>query len=105
MLRASKLCQSVSTSGPSAIWKPSPTKTSSRRSHAWVTMWAWPRCGRREDLGEVEPLGLDARGALARGELGAPGVERRAGLVGGLVEGLPGGLLLLDRGAARRGAS
>ena len=45
MLRASKLYQSVSTSGPSAIWKPMPTNTSSRRSHAWVTMCARPRRG------------------------------------------------------------
>ena len=45
MLRAPKLYQSVSTSGPSATWKPRPMNTSSSRSHAWVTRWAWPRRG------------------------------------------------------------
>ena len=42
MLSASKLCQSVSTSGPSATVKPMPTNTSSRRP-GWVTRWRWPR--------------------------------------------------------------
>ena len=76
MLSASKLCQSVSTSGPSAIWKPRPTKTSSSRSHACVTRWAWPRARLAGELGEVEPLGLDAgRGggvAQLRGARGDP---------------------------------
>ena len=45
MFRASKLYQSVSTSGPSATVNPRPTKTSSSRSHAWVTGWLWPRRG------------------------------------------------------------
>ena len=40
MLSASKLCQSVSTSGPSAIWKPSPMNMSSSRSQACVTRCA-----------------------------------------------------------------
>ncbi len=74
MLRASKLCQSVSTSGPSAIWKPSPTNTSSSRSHAWVTRWAWPRRGLAGELGEVEPLGLDP----ARPARPPPSSSRRA---------------------------
>ena len=61
MLSASKLCQSVSTSGPSATWKPSPMNTSSSRSQAWVTRCAWPRVGRADELGEVEAFGLDPR--------------------------------------------
>ncbi len=40
MFSASKLYQSVSTSGPSATRKPSPTNTSSSRSQACVTRWA-----------------------------------------------------------------
>ena len=43
MLRASKLYQALSTSGPSATVYPIPTNTSSRRSRAWVTGWKWPR--------------------------------------------------------------
>src|SRR5690349_12120382 len=41
--RASKLYQSVSTSGPSATENPMATKVSSRASTAWVTRWRWPR--------------------------------------------------------------
>ena len=41
-LRAPKLCQSVSTSGPRPPVKPMPTKTSSSSSIAWVTRWRWP---------------------------------------------------------------
>ena len=47
MLSASKLYQSVSTSGPSATVKPMPTNTSSRRSRVWVTRCRWPRRRRR----------------------------------------------------------
>ena len=98
MLRASKLCQSVSTSGPSAIWKPSPTKTSSRRSHAWVTMWAWPRRGR------ARISVRSSRSASTRRRARRPPARSRrvasggAGLLVGLVEGLAGGLLLVHRG-------
>src|SRR4051794_700584 len=41
-LSAPKLCHSSSTSGPSATVNPSPTNTSSSRSHAWVTSCLWP---------------------------------------------------------------
>ena len=61
MFRAAKLYQSVSTSGPSAMVKPSPTNTSSSRSCVWVTRWVWPRAGPARELGEVEALGGQAR--------------------------------------------
>ena len=79
MLSASKLCQSVSTSGPSATWKPSPTNTSSSRSHAWVTMCGAAAARLAGELGEVEALGCDLPVTLGRGELVAPGGERRVG--------------------------
>ena len=69
MLRASKLYQSVSTSGPSATVKPMPTNTSSRRSMVWVTRWRWPRRGAGHHLGEVEALGLQPRPARVGGQL------------------------------------
>ena len=43
MLRAPKLYQSLSISGPSATLKPMPTKTSSKASRVWDTRWRWPR--------------------------------------------------------------
>ena len=43
MLRAPKLYQSVSISGPSATSNPMPTKTSSSASRVWDTRWRWPR--------------------------------------------------------------
>jgi hypothetical protein len=45
MLRAPKLNQSVSISGPSATSKPIPTNTSSSESRVWVTRWRRPRPG------------------------------------------------------------
>ena len=98
MFSASKLCQSVSTSGPSATWKPSPMNTSSSRSHAWVTRWAWPRRGLPGVLGQIEPLGLDA-GRRARRRRARPGGRRSqlSTAAERLVDGLTGGPLLVDR--------
>ena len=98
MLSASKLCQSVSTSGPSATWKPSPMKTSSSRSHACVTRWAWPRTGLPANSVR------SSRSAATRAAVAAlPScVVRVADCLGHLlhrlVHGLAGGALLLDRG-------
>ena len=99
MLSASKLCQSVSTSGPSATWKPSPMNTSSSRSQAWVTRWAWPRVRRAGVLGEVEPLGRDPRRERRRRRARRGGPTSAASTAcDGLVERLAGRLLLVDRG-------
>ena len=78
MLRASKLYQSVSTSGPSATAKPMPTKTSSSSSRVWVTRCRWPRAGGAstvlgDDLGQVEAVGLQRLGPLGLRQLGPAG--------------------------------
>ena len=99
MLSASKLCQSVSTSGPSAIWKPSPTKTSSSRSHACVTRWAWPRTG----LPANSVRSSRSAATRAVGSAALPSCVARVAIACGhllhrLVHGLAGGALLVDRG-------
>ena len=76
MLRASKLYQSVSTSGPSATWKPIPTNTSSRRSQACVTMCARPPPRLAEELGQVETFALDLCSASFAGQLTSLDRER-----------------------------
>ena len=97
MFRASKLYQSLSTSGPSAIWKPSPMNTSSSRSIAWVTTWAWPRRGRasssvrsRASAANCAARSAPARAAQASVQRGRHAGDRR-------VDRLPGGALLVDR--------
>ena len=96
MLSASKLYQSVSTSGPSATVKPMPTKTSSSASRVWVTRWRWPR--RRS-------TSISVRSRRSADSVLAPGLglERRHGarataasiVVAGLVERLAHGAALV----------
>ena len=72
MLRAPKLYQSVSISGPSATSKPMPTKTSSSSSRVWVTRWRWPRAaGRGCGAGRRTRSGRSGAGHLG-GQLGWP---------------------------------
>ena len=133
MLSASKLYQSVSTSGPSATVKPRPTKTSSRRLVAWVTRCRWPAsaagrtsvrssrsassCARRPPArapARVPPAAaLDGAARLVQRLAGRPalvgGRARRAALSAASVERLPSSSLstaaqLVERVGLRRRA-
>ena len=64
-LSAPKLCQSVSTSGPSAMVKPIPTNTSSSGLHGLRDEVEVSGTAGGRDLGQVEPLGLRAARAGA----------------------------------------
>ena len=97
MLRASKLCQSVSTSGPSATWNPSPMNVSSSRSQACVTRWAWPRVGRPANSVRSRRSAAIRSSSAAEPSGGAPIFERRGDGGHGVVDGLAGRLLLVDR--------
>ena len=68
-LRAVKLCQSSSTSGPSATVKPRPTNTSSSSSIDLGDEVEVAGVAVGPHLGEVEPLGRQARPAGGRREL------------------------------------
>ena len=97
MLRAPKLYQSVSISGPSATSNPIPTKTSSSASRVWDTRWRWPRRrgpggGAGHELGQVEPGGGHLGGAARRSGSRPGALEQRLDRGPGLVQ-LPAQLL------------
>ena len=119
MLSASKLCQSSSTSGPSATSKPMETKMSSSSWRTCATRWRWPRAhrahpgrssnrrsgpptqrrprsgpgARRKPGGPLPPLG-------ARHALGEKGLQLSPGLLEGLAHFSP----LLGGEIPQRGA-
>ncbi len=91
MLRAPKLYQSVSISGPSATSNPMPTKTSSRASWVWETRWRWPRAagaGTRPGMNSVRSIRLSAisRASSSAGDLGPPVLDAALDGGAGLVQ-------------------
>ena len=83
MLSASKLYQSVSTSGPSATVKPMPMKTSTSRSQVCVTKCSEPRSGRstssvRSSRSAATVVARSAASSSERREANAASSDSRA---------------------------
>ena len=86
MLRASKLYQSVSTSGPSATTNPMPDEDVLERVAGLGTRCRWPRADRpgpvpRHELGQVEPGARPSRRPARRSGSPAPAASSSSSTV------------------------